>query len=179
MKIAPPQTGEKLVQKDPQAAVVRCVTLVKLTVLALVFVSLATGGSEIRMPPTLLVLIWAVVMLFAGQAVWTSLLSLRSTHTRQLTLLQLFVDVAFIVVLYGIVMAGAGIRTPAGIIGHDWSSGLYLSAMTLTTVGYGDFTPATRLARFFASAEALTGYFMLALIIANLIERAKDQHLSR
>jgi hypothetical protein len=55
------------------------------------------------------------------------------------------------------------------------SDNLYFSYVTLSTVGYGDFTPAGDLTRTFAIAEMLTGQIYLvtivSLIVANLGRR--------
>lgn len=46
---------------------------------------------------------------------------------------------------------------------------LYFSYVTLSTVGYGDFTPATSLARALAIAEALFGPLYLVTVVAVLV----------
>jgi hypothetical protein len=55
------------------------------------------------------------------------------------------------------------------------SDNLYFSFVTLSTVGYGDFTPAADITRTFAITEMLTGQIYLvtvvSLIIANLGRR--------
>lgn len=45
----------------------------------------------------------------------------------------------------------------------------YYSFITLATVGYGDVTPATPLARTLAWMEAITGQFYLAILVAGLV----------
>jgi voltage-gated potassium channel len=45
----------------------------------------------------------------------------------------------------------------------------YFSFVTLATVGYGDITPATPLARTLAWTEAITGQFYLAILVAGLV----------
>jgi voltage-gated potassium channel len=45
----------------------------------------------------------------------------------------------------------------------------YYSFITLATVGYGDVTPATPLARTLAWIEAVTGQFYLAVLVAGLV----------
>ena len=45
----------------------------------------------------------------------------------------------------------------------------YFSFITLATVGYGDVTPATPLARTLAWMEAVTGQFYLAVLVAGLV----------
>ena len=46
---------------------------------------------------------------------------------------------------------------------------LYFSYVTLATVGYGDYTPATSIARALAITEALTGQLYLVTVIAVLV----------
>ena len=48
----------------------------------------------------------------------------------------------------------------------DWA---YFSFVTLTTVGYGDITPARPIARRYSDGEALTGQLYLAVLIARLV----------
>ncbi len=45
----------------------------------------------------------------------------------------------------------------------------YFSFITLATVGYGDVTPTTPLARMLAWTEAITGQFYLAILVAGLV----------
>jgi len=45
----------------------------------------------------------------------------------------------------------------------------YYSFITLATVGYGDVTPTTSLARTLAWMEAITGQFYLAILVAGLV----------
>jgi voltage-gated potassium channel len=59
-------------------------------------------------------------------------------------------------------------------LGEDvWQNNLepliYYSMVTLTTLGYGDITPALPLARFLAYMEALTGIFYTTILVASLI----------
>jgi voltage-gated potassium channel Kch len=46
---------------------------------------------------------------------------------------------------------------------------IYFSFVTLTTVGYGDITPVTRLPRSIATLEALVGQLYPAVILARLV----------
>jgi voltage-gated potassium channel len=56
--------------------------------------------------------------------------------------------------------------TPATM---DASSAMYFSVVTLTTVGYGDIAPVSRVARMLAMVEAITGMFYMAMLIARLV----------
>ena len=48
----------------------------------------------------------------------------------------------------------------------DW---LYFSFCTLSTLGYGDIVPTSRLSRSLAAGEAITGQLFLAITIARLV----------
>ena len=48
-------------------------------------------------------------------------------------------------------------------------NGLYFSLITLNTVGYGDISPVSRLARMLAAMEAMTGLLYVAVLIARLV----------
>jgi voltage-gated potassium channel Kch len=54
----------------------------------------------------------------------------------------------------------------------------YFSLATLTTLGYGDFIPATDAARGLAVVEAILGQFYIAVLVAELIGRRVSQALS-
>ena len=45
----------------------------------------------------------------------------------------------------------------------------YFSFVTLSTVGYGDITPVSKVARTLAAMEAMTGLFYVAVLIARLV----------
>jgi len=46
---------------------------------------------------------------------------------------------------------------------------VYFSFVSLTTLGYGDMGPAAPIARFLAYAEAITGQFYIAVLVASLV----------
>ena len=60
-----------------------------------------------------------------------------------------------------------------GISGVLWQekihSLIYYSIVTLTTLGYGEITPAAPITRFFAMMEAVVGVFYMAVLVASLI----------
>jgi hypothetical protein len=51
----------------------------------------------------------------------------------------------------------------------DGFSAFYLSFVTLCTVGYGDVTPVSKVARMLAVTEAITGIFYMAVLISRLV----------
>lgn len=75
--------------------------------------------------------------------------------------------------MYGLV----ALVTPEAFGNHVGTSGkglspsdaYYLSFMTLTTVGYGDIVPVSRVARMLAVLEAVSGMFYGTIIVARLV----------
>lgn len=51
----------------------------------------------------------------------------------------------------------------------DGFTAFYLSFITLCTVGYGDVTPVSKIARMLAVIEAITGLFYMAILISRLV----------
>ncbi|NQE64293.1 potassium channel family protein [Caulobacter sp. RHG1] len=79
--------------------------------------------------------------------------------------------IAFVLLIIAIY---AGLYTDFGLKAGDTQvtdlgSCLYFSVIVWTTVGFGDITPATPLARTFAALEALNGALVMALFVATLI----------
>jgi hypothetical protein len=60
-------------------------------------------------------------------------------------------------------------NTTSGSRSIDGFTGFYFSFITLSTVGYGDITPISRLARLLAAMEAMTGLLYVAVLIARLV----------
>jgi hypothetical protein len=60
----------------------------------------------------------------------------------------------------------AGLPASTGISRHSL---LYLSLVTLTTLGYGDIVPISQPARIMAALEAVTGVLYIAITVARLV----------
>ena len=52
---------------------------------------------------------------------------------------------------------------------ENFADGAYYSFVTLTTLGYGDISPVTPMARFLVYMEAILGVFYMAILVASLI----------
>jgi hypothetical protein len=67
---------------------------------------------------------------------------------------------------------------PASVVsskGFDGFNALYFSLATLTTVGYGDISPAAPVTRMLAVLEAVTGVLYLSVLIARLVTLYTDR----
>jgi hypothetical protein len=51
----------------------------------------------------------------------------------------------------------------------NFATAVYFSFVTITTLGYGDISPVTPLARFLVFMEAIVGVFYMAILVASLI----------
>jgi hypothetical protein len=60
-------------------------------------------------------------------------------------------------------------NTNAGRQSMNGFNAFYFSFITLSTVGYGDITPLSRIARWLAAMEAMTGMLYVAVLIARLV----------
>ena len=59
--------------------------------------------------------------------------------------------------------------TPGGAATLDGYNAFYFSFVTLCTVGFGDVTPVSKVARMLAVTEAITGVFYVAVLISRLV----------
>jgi hypothetical protein len=60
-------------------------------------------------------------------------------------------------------------NTSTGTRSMNGFTGFYFSFITLSTVGYGDITPVSKIARWLAAMEAMTGLLYVAVLIARLV----------
>ena len=51
----------------------------------------------------------------------------------------------------------------------NFAAAVYFSFVTITTLGYGDISPALPVARFLVMMEAIVGVFYMAILVASLI----------
>ncbi|MCC4834853.1 ion channel [Shewanella sp. 1_MG-2023] len=77
-----------------------------------------------------------------------------------------------IIEIFGVAFNGVEVK--------KWTDNLslviYYSYITLSTVGYGEITPAIPIARFFAFFEAIFGQFYMAIIVASLVGAKMSQN---
>lgn len=90
--------------------------------------------------------------------------------------ITIYVQLGFIFLfIYGGIAAFG--HTPLFAQGTDGTRAirLYFSYITLATVGYGDYTPGTPVARVAAVVEALSGQLYLVTVIAVLVSRMRPK----
>lgn len=69
----------------------------------------------------------------------------------------------------------AAFNLPAGSVMNGFSA-FYFSFITLCTVGYGDISPASDVARMLAVLEAVTGLFYMAVLVSRLVSMHASGH---
>jgi len=72
-------------------------------------------------------------------------------------------------ILWAVIFGFIDKYDPGAIVAKDEVSFFYFSFTTLTTLGYGDVVPVTKVAKVFANAEAVTGQIYIAVFIARLV----------
>jgi hypothetical protein len=113
------------------------------------------------------------MLLFVSASVWQKeknkfiIISLNVVVI-SLLVLRILIDYAVVFSQIGIV-PGCG-----GIVKYSMYDCLYFSAITWTSVGYGDFTPYTYTGRFFAVMEAFNGYVMMAIVVGVFLKPISD-----
>jgi hypothetical protein len=73
-----------------------------------------------------------------------------------------------IILLCGKVFSLLGIKVDSAISNDLWD-GIYFSAVTWTTLGYGDITPVGQLSQILAIIEAFTGMISMSILVAGSI----------
>ena len=82
-------------------------------------------------------------------------------------LLGMIWSVIYLMIMVGDHTAFSGVT--AGHWQENFAHMSYYSFVTLTTLGYGDVLPVSRIAEFFVYMEAVIGVFYMAIIVASLI----------
>lgn len=85
-----------------------------------------------------------------------------------LHILMFITSFAFIFLYVNILFPGA-----FSIESHSFLDYFYYSAVTFTTLGYGDMLPITWTAKFFATVEIVSGYILIILMVSN-VHNMKD-----
>lgn len=135
-----------------------------LSILALGLVIFVRGGPINALPAI------GTFLLQGGSFVSILVRSIRSAFRApsRLGVWLLAYRIGAITLIFTSVYMWVGINGPSSATYKDFGNCLYFSIITMTTVGYGDFTPS-EYARPVAAVQALSGYVFLGIWISLLI----------
>ena len=139
-----------------------------------IVIGLAPLGTPLGMTGPLTLSIWsAIAFLAAFRALRYALVADRVHLRHLLAALNAYLLVG---VFFGAIwlaleesMPGSLLAGGAPIADMTLPDGIYFSFVTLATLGYGDITPVTPLARGIAVFEAVFGQLYLAVMVARLV----------
>ena len=146
--------------------------------LAVAIVQLLVGGS------TLIGIVGILNMLLVAATVVVIALGVidQGTVNRQsvtgAVCIYLLLGIFFTFVYTAVAALGSGTFFAQGTDGTP-SLQLYFSYVTLATLGYGDYTPATTLGHTLAVTEALLGQLYLVTVVALLVGNLSHQRAQR
>jgi len=142
----------------------------------------AVGGRWINhfrphlLPPAIFLVAALVLMAFVGANLLRFVLRAPSANLEVLCasvsaylILGLIWTIAYWLVAAINPAAFAFNTTTGGKESMQGFNAFYFSFITLSTVGYGDITPVSKVARMLAAMEAMTGLFYVAVLIARLV----------
>jgi voltage-gated potassium channel Kch len=109
----------------------------------------------------LMTLVWLVVLWLFGRALWRLLAMLVRD--------PLFLRLLGIVLL----LLASGAHIYHRLEGWSYLDALYFTVITLTTVGYGDFSPQTNLGKLFSMLYIFLGLGVLGALIALITEKSR------
>jgi hypothetical protein len=149
--------------------------LVLAAISGLAMVGLLLSGSllELRLPGTLVLVVayvWAA-SLCVRHAFAADVAASQRILCGAASFLMLGFVFAALHTLLGLASPGAYLRAAAGPAGDQpprWIDFVWLSFSTLTTAGYGEFSPAGRWANALCTLEALCGILFPATLIARI-----------
>src|SRR5712691_5681777 len=154
----------------------------RVLVIALVLAAPAVGGRWINhfrpdlVPPAVFLVGGLVLIIFVVSHLLRFILRAPSVTTEVLCasisaylMLGLMWTMAYWLVDQLTPGGAFSFNTNAGSRSMNGFNGFYFSFITLSTVGYGDITPVSRIARWLAAMEAMTGLLYVAVLIARLV----------
>ncbi|MBU8974573.1 MULTISPECIES: potassium channel family protein [unclassified Lysobacter] len=140
--------------------------------LALRWISTTLPGTALQVAAAMA---WGAIALIAAyRAVRYSLASVRIRAERLYAALSAYLLIG---VCWGVVYAAVARLDPGSLLagglvpprGVSMGDAIYFSFVTLATLGYGDFAPATPVMRGLAVFEAIIGQLYLAIMVARLV----------
>lgn len=145
--------------------------LIGITLVGSVVSALLVQFSDVVTPPGLgrPSLIWVAI------AIVSPIVVLRRVLSQQIVTIETLWGAMSVFLLMAIAFNYVFLETqrfgsvPFFGIEESTSSFMYFSLVTITTLGYGDLSPVSDVARYFATAEAIIGQVFLVTIVARLV----------
>ncbi len=148
-------------------------------------ISLISGSSALGLANQSLEIAGLCLMLtFAGISAWIAawhVFTLRRVDFNSLVgAFCVYLLIGFIWAILFRLLQLLGLATFSGLTSTDepFAQVTYFSFVTLVSLGYGDITPTSGLARVLSYFEALTGQFYLAVLVACLVGAFVAQYRS-
>lgn len=123
----------------------------------------------------------SILLLFFISAAWlvgSQVLLTGTVDANKITgSIALYLLLGLIWAIFYTLLLGLWPESMIGVEPGHWNDHLfimaYFSFVTLTTLGYGDISPATPIAQVVVILEAISGMFYLAIIVASLIASSR------
>src|SRR6059058_559537 len=164
------------------AGVVAVADRKRVLVIAIVLAIPAIAGRWINhfrpdlIPPAVFLVAWLILIAFVVGNLLRFVLRAPSVNTEVLCasisaylMLGLMWTMAYWLVDQLTPGGAFSFNTNTGTRSMNGFNGFYFSFITLSTVGFGDITPVSRMARWLAAMEAMTGLLYVAVLIARLV----------
>ncbi|WP_123713126.1 potassium channel family protein [Sinobacterium caligoides] len=153
-----------------------------IAVLIAVYISLAIVQYLLLMQEREYLFLSVLLVFFIGTAYGTARQVLFSGHVdlnEVVGSIAIFLLVGLIWAVFYLLIMEASPDAFNGLEQNSWvanfSDAAYFSFVTLTTLGYGDISPATDFARVVVYLEAIFGVFYMAVVVASLINANQNQ----
>jgi hypothetical protein len=156
-------------QAQRRALVVALLLVLVAVVFAIVNVGQASGALDIVTASSGVLLAVGAMVAILRRAATRLRIDGETVYAVMSVYLLIGLSYAYV---YGLIGAASNQPFFAGDHGTIQSSDfIYFSFITLTTVGYGDFTPAQRVGEMFAASEAVIGQLYLVSVVGLVVSR--------
>jgi len=141
-----------------------------------IVLGLAPLGTPLGQPGPIMLGVWSLIALVAAARTFRYALSTQQVSTSHLLaalnaylLVGVFLGAIWVALEQG--MPGSLLTGGNRVPDFGLPDGIYFSFVTLATLGYGDITPVTPIARGLAVFEAVFGQLYLAVLVARLVSQ--------
>ena len=141
-----------------------------------IVLGLAPLGTPLGQPGPVMLAVWSAIAFVAAARTFRYALSTQQVSTSHLLaalnaylLVGVFLGAIWVALEQG--MPGSLLTGGNRVPDFGLPDGIYFSFVTLATLGYGDITPVTPIARGLAVFEAVFGQLYLAVLVARLVSQ--------